>query len=118
MMRSRLVLASAFCLLNAGSLSAVLAQMDLTYPETNTVDHVDVYHGVKVPDPFRWLEDDVRTSEKVAQWVKAQNEVTFKYLETIPERKSIESRLTKLWNFEKFGSPFKRGGAYYYFKND
>jgi prolyl oligopeptidase len=82
------------------------------------VDHVDVYHGVKVPDPFRWLEDDVRTSEKVAEWVKAQNEVTFGYLEQIPEREQITQRLTDLWNFEKYGSPFKRGGAYYYYKND
>ena len=81
-------------------------------------DHVDVYHGVKVPDPYRWLEDDVRTSKEVADWVKAQNEVTFKYLKDIPERPLIEKRLTQLWNYEKYGSPFKRGGSYYYFKND
>lgn len=82
------------------------------------MEHEDVYHGVKVADPFRWLEDDVRTSKDVAAWVKSQNEVTFKYLKDIPQRSQIESRLTKLWNFEKYGSPFKRGGSYYYFKND
>jgi prolyl oligopeptidase len=108
----------AVCIWSIGSFQAAFAQMDLKYPETQTVDHVDTYHGVKVPDPFRWLEEDVRTNEKVAEWVKAQNEVTFKYLEAIPERKIIVDRFTKLWNFEKYSSPFKRGGAYYYFKND
>lgn len=94
------------------------AQSEIPYPETRTVDHVDVYHGVQIADPYRWLEEDVRTSKDVAKWVEAQNKVTFDYLEQIPERKAIENRLTKLWNFEKYGSPFKRGGAYYYFKND
>ena len=110
-------LAGCFALffLSAGCLPA---QTALEYPKTQTVDHVDVYHGVKVADPYRWLEDDVRESKDVAAWVKAQNEVTFEYLEKIPERKPIEKRLTKLWNYEKYGSPFKRGGAYYYFKND
>jgi protease II len=88
------------------------AQTELNYPETRTVEHVDVYHGVKVPDPYRWLEDDVRTSKDVAEWVNAQNEVTFKYLEELPERKRITKRLTDLWNYEKFGSPFKRGGRW------
>lgn len=94
------------------------AQSEIPYPETRTVDHVDVYHGVKITDPYRWLEEDVRTSKDVANWVEAQNKVTFNYLKQIPERKAIENRLTKLWNFEKYSSPFKRGGAYYYFKND
>ena len=98
--------------------SKSIAQTELDYPETRTVDHVDVYHGVKVPDPYRWLEDDVRESKNVAEWVQAQNEVTFEYLEQIPERKQIAERLTKLWNYEKYGSPFKRGGRYFYFKND
>ena len=119
-MISRFVVWCLICLLAPGTLSNVFAQNEgnLNYPETPTVDHVDVYHGMKVPDPYRWLEDDVRTSEKVAEWVKAQNEVTFGYLEKIPERGQIAKRLTDLWNFEKYGSPFKRGGVYYYYKND
>ena len=88
--------------------------LGMKYPETERVDHVDVYHGVKVADPYRWLEDDVRDSEDVADWVKAQNEVTFGYLEQIPERPYINKLLTKLWNYEKFNSPFKAGGRYYY----
>ena len=91
---------------------------ELKYPETRRMDHVDVYHGVKVADPYRWLETDVRESKEVAEWVASQNKVTFAYLESIPERDRIRQRLTELWNFEKYSSPFKRGGRYYFFKND
>jgi len=89
-----------------------------TAPETRKVDHVDLYHGVEVEDPYRWLEEDVRESEEVADWGEKQNEQTFGYLHAIPEREQIEARLTKLWNYEKFSSPFKRGGRYYFYKND
>jgi prolyl oligopeptidase len=87
------------------------------YSETRRVDHVDEYHGVKVPDPYRWLEDDVRENKDVAAWVEAKNKETFGYLETIPEREPIRKRLNELWNFEKFGTPFKAGGRYYYYHN-
>jgi len=87
-------------------------------PKTATVDHVDEYHGVKVRDPYRWLEDDVRTSTEVAAWVEAENKATFGFLETIPQRKTIQERLTKLWNYEKYSAPFKGGGRYYFLKND
>lgn len=90
----------------------------IQYPVTEKVDHVDTYHGVEVSDPYRWLEEDVRESEQVAQWVAAQNEVTFGYLEKLPQRKVIKERLTQLWDYEKFGTPFKRGGRYYIAKND
>ena len=112
------VLTAASLALGLFSLPLAMAQPHLKYPETRMVDHVDVYHGIKVPDPYRWLEDDVRTSKDVAEWVKSQNKVTFRYLKDIPERPLIEKRLTQLWNYEKYGSPFKRGGSYYYFKND
>src|SRR2546425_1105160 len=72
------------------------------YPETKKVDHVDDYHGTKVPDPYRWLEDDVRTSKEVADWVAAQNKVTNQFLESIPERARIRQRITELWNFERY----------------
>ncbi|RMG42122.1 MAG: S9 family peptidase [Planctomycetota bacterium] len=94
------------------------AAVKIEYPHTRRVDHVDVLHGVRVPDPYRWLEADVRESPEVAAWVEAQNRVTFAYLESIPEREAIRRRLTELWNYEKYGAPFKRGGRYYFFKND
>ena len=90
----------------------------IKYSETRRVDHVDVYHGTKVADPYRWLEDDVRKSKDVAAWVDAKNKEAFGYLESISEREPIKERLTELWNYEKYGSPFKRGGRYYHYKND
>jgi prolyl oligopeptidase len=99
------------------SASAFAADAKIKYSETRRVDHVDEYHGVKVPDPYRWLEDDVRENKDVAAWVEAKNKETFGYLKTIPEREPIRRRLNELWNYEKFGSPFKAGGRYYYFHN-
>ncbi len=90
----------------------------LTYPPTKRGDVVDEYHGTKVADPYRWLEGDVREDETVAAWVAAQNEVTHAYLGGIAARERIRERLTKLWNYERYGSPFKAGGRYFYYKND
>ena len=64
----------------------------IVYPQTKRIDHVDTYHGTVVADPYRWLEDDVRESEGVADWVAAQNKVSFGYLETLPDREAIEER--------------------------
>lgn len=88
----------------------------LDYPATKTVDTVDVYHGVEVPDPYRWLEEV--DSKATRQWVDAQNEITFGYLKEIPERTPIRQRLTELWNYPKYGVPLKRGGRYFFSKND
>ena len=90
----------------------------MTYSPTKKIDHVDELHGVKVPDPYRWLEDDVRESKDVAEWVAAKNKETFAYLASIPQREAIKARLTELWNYEKYGAPFKAGRRYCYFKND
>ncbi len=90
----------------------------MTYPSSKKIDHVDELHGVKVPDPYRWLEDDVRESKDVAGWVEAENKVTFAFLESIPQRDEIKKRLTELWNYEKYSAPFKAGGRYFFFKND
>ncbi len=87
-------------------------------PVTKTIDHVDEYHGTKVPDPYRWLEDDVRTSKEVADWVTEQNKVTFGFLESIPQRAAIQKRLTELWNFERVSPPSQSGGRYFFSKND
>lgn len=88
----------------------------LNYPETKKGDVVDNYHGQDVTDPYRWLEDDL--SDETAAWVKAQNEVSFGYLESIPFRQKVVNRLTELWNYEKYSAPFKEGNYTYYFKND
>ena len=90
----------------------------IDYPQTRRIEHVDVYHGTEVADPYRWLEDDVRKSEQAAQWVAAENKVTFRYLESIPQRERIRERLTELWNYARYSSPVKKGGRYYYLKND
>ncbi|WP_116544081.1 prolyl oligopeptidase family serine peptidase [Pontibacter virosus] len=91
------------------------AETQLTYPETKKVDHTDDYFGTKVADPYRWLETH---NEEVDQWVEAQNKVTFNYLESIEFRDQIKDRLTKIWNYPKYGAPFKKGGKYYFYKND
>ncbi|MEZ4971342.1 MAG: prolyl oligopeptidase family serine peptidase [Flavobacteriaceae bacterium] len=88
----------------------------LKYPNTKTVDSVDTYFGIKIQDPFRWLEDD--RSPETENWVKQQNETTFNYLDQIPFRKELKKRMEQLWNFEKLGSPFKEGGYTYFFKNN
>lgn len=88
----------------------------ITYPQTKKVDTVDTYFGTEIKDPYRWLEDD--RSEETAAWVKAQNEVTFGYLEKIPFRGDIKKRLEDLWNYEKIGAPFVEGDYTFYYKND
>ncbi|PXX31340.1 prolyl oligopeptidase family protein [Arenibacter sp. ARW7G5Y1] len=88
----------------------------LKYPNTKKTDSVDTYFGTKVPDPFRWLEDD--RSPETENWVQLQNETTFNYLDKIPYRRELKKRLEQLWNFEKLGSPFKEGDYIYFFKND
>lgn len=93
---------------------AILAQ--LQYPETKKGETVEDYHGTKVADPYRWLEDD--NSEDTKAWVKAQNKITFDYLATIPQRDKIKKRLEELWNYPRYSSPFKKAQYYYYFKND
>jgi len=90
----------------------------LVYPVTDTVDHVDNYHGTSVPDPYRWLEDDVRESEAVSSWVGDQNKVTFAYLDTIPERTNIKKRMKELWDYERYSIPEKEGGVYFYSYNN
>jgi len=86
------------------------------YPEVRKDTIVEDYFGTQIADPYRWLEND--TSEETGAWVKAQNEVTFNYLNQIPYREDLEARLTELWNYEKVSTPFKKGDNYFMFKND
>lgn len=94
----------------------VFAQTKTEYPKTKKVEQIDDYHGTKVSDPYRWLEDD--NSAETKSWVDAQNKVTFAYLNQIPQRAALKKRLTELWNYEKYSAPFKRGSRYFYYKND
>ncbi len=96
--------------------TAIFAQGDFKYPKTKKVGQVDDYHGTKVADPFRWLEDPDSSDSKA--WVKSQNVLTQGYLNTIPQREMIKKRLTKLWNYEKYTAPFKQGNKYFYYKNN
>jgi len=101
------------------SVSVVLAgENRFVYPQTRRVDQVDIIHGVNVVDPYRWLEEDVRNSKDVADWVAAENKLTFGYLGAIPQRENIRRRLTELWNFALYFGAMKEGGRYYFFKND
>lgn len=86
------------------------------YPETTKKPVVDNYFDTEVTDNYRWLEDD-RSNETEA-WVKAQNEVTFDYLDKIPYRNQLKDRLTELWNYEKITAPFTEGDYTYYYKNN
>lgn len=88
----------------------------MRYPVTRAGDQVDVYHGVEVRDPYRWLEDP--DSEETRRWVEAQNTCTFACLEQIPGRQRLRQRLTKLWNYERYGVPLVRGGRYFFTRND
>jgi prolyl oligopeptidase len=98
--------------------SAAGAEGRIAYPPTRRVEQTDEYFGVRVADPYRWLEEDVRKSAAVAEWVAAENAVTRRYLDSIPQREQIRRRITALWNFTQYGRPCKAGGRYYYLKND
>src|SRR5262245_41944005 len=88
------------------------------YPQTRRDETADTLHGVRVPDPYRWLEEDVRKSREVAAWVEDENKVTQEYLRALPQREAIRKRLTELWDFEKYTPPSKSGGRYFYSKNN
>lgn len=89
---------------------------ELNYPETKKIDTMDHYFGTEIPDPYRWLEDD--RSPETEAWVRAQNNLTFSYLEKIPYREKLVNRLSEIWNYEKIGAPFREGEYIYFSKND
>jgi prolyl oligopeptidase len=98
------------------SQSESLEDIKITYPETRMGDVVDTYFGVEVPDPYRWLEDDL--SNETGDWVKAQNEVTAGYLTQIPYRAELKERLENLWDYEKETEPFREGNFSYFYRNN
>ncbi len=108
---------SLFLLAFAVLASGVPAQTKFEYPKPKKVDQVDNYHGTMVRDPYRWMED-APLNKDTMDWINAQNRLTDSFLETITERDRIKSRLTELWNYERFSSPTKIGSKYIYYKND
>jgi prolyl oligopeptidase len=92
------------------------AQDRPVYPPTRKVDVIDTYFGTRVPDPYRWLEED--TSSSVAKWVETQNRVTFRYLEGIPFRAALRNRLQQLYNYPRYGFPYCHKGYVIFSKND
>jgi len=96
--------------------SADLKVNKYTYPSAKKVDVVDDYHGTKVADPYRWLEDT--NSPETTAWVEAENKVTAAYFAQIPQRAKIHARLTELFNYERYSSAFEVAGKYFLFKND
>ena len=98
-----------------GMLVNSAAWSQLVYPKTRQMEHTDIYHGVTVADPYRWLEDD--NSAETKEWVKAQNKVSFDYLETLPLRETFKKRIEQLSDYEKISAPFKRGDWFYFYKN-
>jgi prolyl oligopeptidase len=111
--RSRLSTAVALALALAG---AALFAQQFTYPPARKADQVDVYHGTRVPDPYRWLEDDM--SKETAAWVEAENKITFPYLESIPNRAQLQARVKQVSDYPKYSSPSRKGPYYFFSKND
>lgn len=95
----------------------VIDQIKVEYPQTRKDTTVqDDYFGNIIKDPYRWLEND--TTAETKKWVAEENKVTFGYLSKIPFRDKIRTRLTEIWNYPKYSTPFKEGGYYFYYKND
>lgn len=120
-MRHCSILASVWMFAIGGGLLAGCSESrystePIQYPEARKGDVVENQFGVEVADPYRWLEDPDAPESR--EWIEAENEITFGWLEEIRERDPIRDRLTELWDYEKFGTPSKRGGRYFYSKND
>ena len=113
-----MVSTSAVASVDDASVTATNSYTVLKYPETKKGNVVEELFGVKVADPYRWLEDDVRVNPEVASWVKAENAVTDAYLGTLPGKDVLAARMKKLFDYERFGLPEKAGGHYFFTKND
>ena len=121
MRASLAILLSMTALSSASALAqttTAVAPAALAYPNTERLDLVEEQFGVKVADPYRWLENDVREDAKVRAWVEAQNAVTERYLATLPGRDAFAARIKELYDFERYGVPRKAGGRYFFLKND
>ena len=114
----RLLLSIVAVLLAAGQAPAIAREMSAPdYPDTRQSDTSEFLFGERIADPYRWLENDVRNDAEVADWVERQNAVTDAYLDTLPARDWFTSRITELFDFERFSTPAERGGRYFYTRN-
>ncbi|MFO1458935.1 MAG: prolyl oligopeptidase family serine peptidase [Verrucomicrobiota bacterium] len=112
-LRSAVAILGALTLLAAGChTSHVVNSSPLSYPAAATTNTVDTYHGTQVADPYRWLEDE--NGEGTRAWVEAENAVTFRYLESLPEREPLRRRLTELYRYDRYGVPSRYGGRYFF----
>ena len=102
-------------IIGAVLLAAPAGAQPTSYPATRKIEHMDDYHGTKVADPYRWLEDE--TSPETAAWVEAQNAVTFPYLERIPFRKQLLDRVTQLVDYERYSAPSRKGPYFFFSRN-
>ena len=99
-----------------GETASAEGTASIAYPETKKLDLVEDHFGMKVADPYRWLEDDVRVNKDVAAWVAAQNKVSDAYLDTLPGRDALKAKMQKLYDYERFGIPRKAGKSYFFTK--
>jgi prolyl oligopeptidase len=113
---SKMKRTSAATLLLLVSALVLFAAQKLEYPKPQKVGQVDDYFGTKVPDPYRWLEDE--NSAETAKWVEQENAVTFAYLEKIPFRQQVKQRIEKLYNYPKYSAPARKGEYFFFSKND
>src|SRR3954466_11114301 len=104
-----------FALLSVLATLLFAADKPFAYPQPPKSEQADDYHGTKVADPYRDLEN--LDSEATKKWIEAENKLTFDYLATIPERQKIKDKMTALWNYEKFTVPYHEGGRYFFSKN-
>ena len=93
-----------------------MKQSRFSYPESRKDSQIDTYHGILIPDPYRWLEDPY--SDESRTWIEAQNAITTSYLAELSQREHLQERLTELWNYERYGTPFRQGDQYFFYKND
>ncbi len=115
-----LMLQQLFAFVALFTLSSLnLAAADKTpmpYPDAKKIQHIDVYHGIEVSDPYRWLEN--LDSAETRSWVEKENLLTNAWLERFPERHKIQDRLTELWNYERYSVPYKIAGRYFFKRNN
>lgn len=109
---------TVFAILASSLLLCGIVSQATDYPNTRRVDQTDDYHGTRVADPYRWLEEDVRESTEVAAWVESQSERAREFLDSIAARNYFASRLEELYNYERYSTPHQKGGRFFYFKND
>src|SRR5262245_31625081 len=117
-MRKQIPAFTAFAAITLAMLAVgfITGAQQFEYPSTRKVEHVDSYHGTKVADPYRWLEDD--NSAETAKWVEEQNKVTFSYLEKISYRAKLKDRLARLYDYPKYSAPFRKGDNFFFSKNE